>query len=38
MEKTRNEELLKQMLLYNEDDVRATKLVLDFMRSYSSFS
>ncbi|KHC93422.1 putative RecB family nuclease [Thermotoga sp. Mc24] len=36
--KTRNEELLKQMLLYNEDDVRATKLVLDFMRSYSSFS
>lgn len=36
--KTRSEELLNQMLLYNEDDVRATKLVLDFMRSYSSFS
>ncbi|AJG40703.1 recombinase RecB [Thermotoga sp. RQ7] len=36
--KTRDAEILKQMILYNEDDVRATKRVLDFMRSHSSFS
>ncbi|PLV58703.1 TM0106 family RecB-like putative nuclease [Thermotoga sp. KOL6] len=36
--RTRNEELLQQMLLYNEDDVRATKKVLDFLKAHSSFS
>ncbi len=32
---TKNEELLKQIILYNEDDVRATAVVADWCRAYA---
>lgn len=35
---TREESIINLILQYNEDDVRATKVVIDFINSHSSFS
>ncbi len=34
--KTKNEDLLNQIIVYNEDDVRATAVIADWCRNYAS--